>query len=146
MSGRPVAVSGGVGDLEDPEPKVKKQARDVIWTRDVTQCTLPRNDVIKFIEMLSHNRNQNCRSELCSKRPLKDKFFLAASRCSVSILHMWMFHDLCFSTAITKFSLRGDVSSPPPQFPSSFGRVTNIHWIAENTGSQHDALIVTSSG
>ena len=108
--------------------ELKKQARNVSWTEQATQGTLASKGVIKFTEALSHNRDQKCRSELCVKRSMQGKFFLAvyrsaASRSSVSILHMGMLHDLCISTAIanstyvgmlfrllSKYRLRPDVS------------------------------------
>ena len=91
---------------------VKKQARNVSWTEQATQGTLVSKGVIKFTETFSHNRDQKCRSEMCVKRSMQGKFFLAASRSaasrsSVSILHMGMLHDLCISTAITNSTYVG---------------------------------------
>ena len=112
----------GDGDLENPKPKVKKQARDVIWTR---QVTLPSKDVIKFIEMLSHNRNQNCRYELCSRSAwwkTNSSLQLLGVRWVSCICGCFM---ICALARQSHIQLTWDVISPPPQFPYSFGHVTN---------------------
>ena len=125
---RPVSVSGTVPVAAFLQWELKKQARNVSWTEQATQGTLASKDVIKLTETLSHNRDQKCRSELCVKCSIQGKLFLAASRSaasrsSVSILHMGMYRNLCISTAIanstyvgmlfrllSKYRLRPDVS------------------------------------